>query len=98
MWICPAGERLHHPVLRILLHPAVQQRHAVGRKHLGLQMVGHLGRRPQVDLLRLLDERIDDVGLTPRIELLANELIDLVAPRLRLDPGAHGLAPWRQIR
>ena len=82
----PGGERVHHAVLRVLLHAAVQQRHAVGGKHLGLQMVGHLGRRLQIDLLGLLDERIDDVRLAAGVELLANELVDLVAPRLRLHP------------
>ena len=66
-------------------------------KHFRLQVVGHLGRRLQIDLLRLLDERIDDVGLPARVELLANQLVDLVAPRLRLDPRAHRLAARRQV-
>ena len=55
----PARERLHHALLRVGLHAAVQQPDAVRGKHLLRQVIGHLGRRLQVDLLRLLDQRID---------------------------------------
>ena len=52
----------------------MQQRDTVGGKDVGLQMVRHFGRRLEVDLLRFLDERIDDVRLPSLIELVANEL------------------------
>ena len=39
---------------------------AVLREDLLRQVIGHLGRRLEVDLLRLLDQRIDDVGLPAR--------------------------------
>ena len=64
-------EGVHCAVLGIGFHAPVQQRDAVGRKHLGLQVVRHLGSRLQVDLLRPLDERIDDVHLAARVELVA---------------------------
>ncbi len=41
----PRHERLHHLILRVLFHPAVQQRDAAPGKHLGLEVVGHLGGR-----------------------------------------------------
>ena len=76
----PRGEGVHHLVLRILLHASVEQRHAIRREDFRLEMVGHLRRGLEIDLLGALDQRIDDVGLTAGIELLANQLVDLVAP------------------
>ena len=50
----------------------------------------------EIDLLRLLDQRIDDVGLPALLDLAAHERVDLVAPRLgprrrgdRLPSGRH---------
>ena len=60
-------------------------------------MVGHLRRRLEIDFLRSLHQRIDHVGLTSPIELVPQQLIDLVPPRLRLDPCAHWRAPRRQV-
>ena len=72
-----------------------------------LQVIGHLRRRAQVDLLRLLDQRIDHVGLAARARArCAHEPIDLVAPRLRLrhacgsaaGPAAGRESPTRRDR
>ena len=69
IWISPRDEGAHHAVLLVRLHPAVQQRDAIAGKHVVRQVIGHLGRRPQIDLLRLLDDRIDHVRLAPGVEL-----------------------------
>ena len=92
-----ARERAHHAVLVVLLHAAVQQGDAIGGKHVLRQVVGHLGRGPQIDLVRLLDERIDDVRLPPGVELLADEVVDLVAPRLGLGDRLDRLTSGRHL-
>ena len=70
-------------------------------KHLRLQVVGHRRRRAQVDLLGVLDERIDHVDLPAALELAPREPVDLVAPRLRLarsSGSAAGPAAGRESR
>ena len=79
-------KRLHHPLLAVGLQPAVQQADAVRGKHFLREVVGHLGGRLEVDLVRLFHERIDDVRLTARVELPADERVDLVAARSRASP------------
>ena len=75
----------------------MQQRDAVRREDVLREVVRHLGRRLEVDLLRLLDQRIDDVGLPARVELLADEVVDLVAPRLGLGDRLDRQAARRQL-
>ena len=90
-------ERLHHPLLAVALQPAVQQADAVLRKHFLREVIGHLGGRLQVDLLGLFDQRIDHVGLTAQVQLLAHELMDVVATALRLRRGLDRLASRRRV-
>ncbi len=61
------------------------------------QVVGHLGGGLQIDLRRLLDERIDDVRLPAFVELPAYELVDLIAPRLRLRDRLDRVTPGRHL-
>ena len=68
------GERLHHAILGVRLHPPVQQSDPIGGKDLLREMVRHLGGRLEIDLVGLLDQRIDDIGLPPGVELAADEL------------------------
>ena len=77
----PAREGVHDPIFVVRLHPAVQERDSIGREDVLLQVIGHFGGRPEIDLCRFLDERVDDVGLPAEIELLPHELVDLVPPR-----------------
>ena len=65
----PAANAFITRSLRVGLQPAVQQPDAVGGKDLLREVIGHLGRRLQIDLVRLLDQRIDDVGLPAGVEL-----------------------------
>ena len=62
------------------------------RKDFLRQVVGHLGRGLHVDFVRFLHERVDDVGLTAGVQLVAYERVDLIASRLgfrrRLDRDA----------
>ena len=51
----------------------------------------------EVDLLRLLHQRIDDVRLPPLLHLLADELVDLVAPRLGLGDGLDRMPARRHL-
>ena len=62
-------KRAHHAVFRVLLHLPVQQRDAVFGKDVLRKRVGHLRGGLEIDFLRLLDQRIDDVGLPPLLEL-----------------------------
>ena len=64
-----ADERAHDAVLGVLLQAAVQQRDAELREDVLRQVIRHLGRGLQIDLLRLLDQRIDDVGLPALLDL-----------------------------
>ena len=87
-----AREGVHHAILVVGFHAAVQQGDPIGGKHVLLQVVGHLGGSPEIDLGRLLDERIDDIRLAPGVELLAHEVVNLVAPRFRLGDRLDRLA------
>ena len=91
------GERLHHAILGVRLQPPVQQADPVGGKHFLREMVRHLRRRLEIDLVGLLDQRIDDIGLPPGVELAADELEDLVVPRLRLRGGLDRQPPGRRV-
>ena len=93
----PRANARHHAFLLVRLHPAVQQRDAVGREDVLREVVGHLGRRLEVDLLRLLDQRVDDVGLPARVDLLADEVVDLVAARFRLGDRLDRLPARRHL-
>ncbi len=66
-------------------------------KDLGGEVLGHDAGRLQIDLLRGLDQRIDDVGLAPLRHLGAHQPVDVVAPRRGLDGGANRLAARRAI-
>ena len=59
----PAAKRAHHRFLLVALHPAVQQRDRRTPGNILRELLGHRGRGLQVDLLRLLDQRIDHVDL-----------------------------------
>ena len=48
-------------------------------------LLRHRGRGLEIDLLRLLDERIDHVDLAAAADLVAHHRVDLVAPRVGLD-------------
>ncbi len=93
----PARKGLHDPVLVVRLHAAVQERDSICREDVLLQVVGHLSGRPEIDLGRFLDERIDDVGLPAGVELLAHELVDLVAPRFGLGDRLDRLSARRHL-
>ena len=54
----------------------MEQADAQLREHRLLQALRHLRGGLQVARLRLLDERAHDVGLPPRRDLLAQELVD----------------------
>ena len=82
-------ERVHDAVLGAGLHAPVEERHPVCGEHFGLQVVGHLGGGLEIDLLGAFDQRVDDVRLAPGVDLFANEIVNLVAPRLGLDPGPN---------
>ena len=52
-------KRRHHVFLRGRLHAAVQQADAILRKDVVREMIGHFGRRLEVQFRGLLDERLD---------------------------------------
>ena len=91
----PGGEAMHHRFLLVALHPAVQQRDGELGKHLR-DLLRHRGRGLEIDLLRLLDERIDHVDLPAAADLVAHHRVDLVAPRIGLDHRLDRLAAGRQ--
>ena len=49
-----------------------QQRHAELGEHFEREMFGHRRRRAQVDLFAVLDQRIDDIRLTPVFQFRTN--------------------------
>ena len=91
------GERLHHPVLPVRLHAAVQQPDVIRGEDLGGKMVGHPGGCLEIELRRLLDQRVDHVRLTAGLELLPYERVHFVAARLGLDERLHREPPRRKI-
>jgi hypothetical protein len=77
--------------------PPVQQAdHEIG-EHVLLEVPRHVGGRLQVDGLRLLDQRVDDVDLTPFRHLILQELVDLRPLGLAARLGADRLAAGRQL-
>ena len=90
-------KRGHHPLLLVLLQPTVQQRDDVLGKHLRLQVFRHRRGGAQVDLLGVLDEWIDHVGLAPRFDGFTHQRIDLFATRLAFRHRADRLASRRQV-
>ena len=74
-----ARERPHDPVLRIRLHSSVQQRDAIRGEDIVREVIRHLRCRLEIHLLRLFDQRVDDIHLPSRVDLLANEVVDFVA-------------------
>ena len=90
-------ERVHHPLLRVGLHASVQETDAVFRKDFLRQVVGHLRRRLHVDLLRLLDERVNHVDLPARVDLFPHERPHIVPPRLGLRDRFDRQPSWRHI-
>ena len=67
------------------------------REDLALEVFGAFGRGLEVELLRLLDEGIDDKGLLAFGDAPADEL-DGLPPAAAVDPArAHGLAPGRHL-
>ncbi len=92
-----AREGVHHAILRVLLHPSMQERDTQVREDVLREMIGHLGGGAQVDLLGLLHQRVDDVRLAALLHLLADEVVDLLAPRLRLGDGLDRKSARRHL-
>ena len=69
IWTSPAAKPAHDLFLLGGLHPPVQEPDTELGEDLGAEALVHLGRVAQVELLRLLDERVDDVGLAARADL-----------------------------
>jgi hypothetical protein len=75
----------------------MQQRNAVGREDVSGEVVGHLGGGAQIHLLGLFDQRVDHVRLPPLVQLLADEVVDLVAPRFRFRDRLDRIASRRHL-
>ncbi len=90
----PLPELVHHLVLLLLLHPPVEQSYSAALERTLGQLLPHLDCRSQLQLLRLLDQGVDHVGLLALTKSLPDKLVDLLAALLRhpvgLDPALLG--------
>src|SRR5207253_1871235 len=91
-------EPAHDRVLRLEAEPPVHEPDGeVGEDVLG-EMSRHVRRRLEVQRLRLLDERVDDVDLAAAADLVAQELVDLAALRFGARDGDDGAPARRAAR
>src|SRR5215813_8728360 len=74
------AERRHYALFLGGLHLSEQQADVEFREDFLAQVLVHLGRVPQIELFGLLDDRIDDVSLAALFDLVADELVNLLAP------------------
>src|SRR6266542_2471431 len=74
------AERPHYALFLGGLHLSVQQADVEFREDLLAEVLVHLGRVPQIELFGLLDDRINDVSLAALFDLVADELVNLLAP------------------
>src|SRR5215470_6564112 len=79
------------------LHLSVQQADVEFREDLLAQVLVHLGRVPQIELFGLLDDRIDDVNLAALFDLVADELVNLLAPVFAAHVRRNRRAPRRHL-
>ena len=70
------GKSTHHLLASVSSHPAVDQSDSVVAED-RLEMRRHLGCGLDVELHRLLDEGVDDIGLTAVCQLTTHEVVDL---------------------
>src|SRR5687767_3217711 len=68
----------HHLVLFRALHLSVYQPDLESREDLVAELLVHLRRIPQIDLLRFLDERVNDVDLPAELYFALHSAIDSV--------------------
>ena len=95
--LCLAAYELLHLLLFVLgLHFAVHLTQAEFRESL-TQHFEALLQVLQVDLFTLLDEREDDIHLSPLIDLLTDAVVERRHAGVEDVRGADGLATWRQL-
>ena len=90
-------EAAHHLLLLRRLHLPVQQPDGEVREDAVAQVLEHPRRVLQVHLLRLFDERVDDVSLTARAHLALDALVDSGALVLADDDRLDRRASRRQF-
>ncbi len=90
------SERGHDPVLFLARHASVDQADAFPGEAVGPFRKGR-GGRADGEFLRLVDERVDDVGLPSRRELVAHESGGGLGLRGEADPGDELAASGRQF-
>ncbi len=91
----PALEFFHHGVLLVRLKPPVEETDTELLQFCRLQALRGLDRRLEIDFLRFIDQRIDDIRLTAVTQLVPQDLVGAAALRLREQPGPHRFAARR---
>src|SRR5262249_22626661 len=91
------AECLHYALFLGGLHLSMQQADVEFREDFLAQVLVHLGRVPQIELFGLLDDRIDDVSLAALFDLVADELVNLLAPVFAAHVRRNGRAAGRHF-
>ena len=93
----PIAKATHDVVTFVSGHASVKQREAPGREWTRGERLEHRRRRLEIDLLRLFDDRVDDVRLPPFLYLSVHERQHAVTRGLATKRRGDGTATRRPL-